>query len=160
MWLNRKGEVAIGTGIKVLVSVVVGSLLLCGTYAVTNETVLPNVNEKIVEMFDVTPESRGDVTREEQTETVYDNALVVSKYGRRLFMINKNYIEQKYGISVAEDDVQWLLNGAESGTGYYYSYGNGEPIEEEITVQAVIHVQKGTISEYPDSDTIFTTYSD
>ena len=160
MWLNRKGEVVLGTGIKVLASVVVGSLLLCGTYAVTNETVLPNVNEKIVEMFDVTPESQGDVTREEQTETVYDNSLVVSKYGRRLFMINKNYIEQKYGITVAEEDVQWLLNGENAGTGYYYSNGNGEPVAEGITVQAVIHVQKGTVSEYPDSDTIFATYSD
>lgn len=160
MWLNRKGEVVLGTGIKVLASVVVGSLLLCGTYAVTNETVLPNVNEKIVEMFDVTPERQGDVTQEGQTETVYDNALVVSKYGRRLFMINKNYIEQKYGITVAEEDVQWLLNGENAGTGYYYSYGNGDPIAEGITVQTVIHVQKGTISEYPDSDTIFATYSD
>ena len=160
MELNRKGEVAIGTGVKVLASVVVGSLLLCGTYAVTNETVLPNVNEKIVEMFDVTPESQGDITCEEQTETVYDNALVISKYGRRLFMINKNYIEQKYGITVAEEDVQWLLNGEKAGTGYYYSNGNGEPIAEGITLQTVIRVQKGTISEHPDSDTIFATYSD
>lgn len=160
MRLNRKGEVAIGTGVKVLASVVVGSLLLCGTYAVANETVLPNVNGRIVEIFEVTPENQGNATPEELTDTVYDNSLVVSKYGRRLFMINKNYIEQKYGISVEEDDVQWLLNGTEAGTGYYYSYGNGEPIAEGITVQAVIHVQKGTVSEYPDSDTIFATCSD
>ena len=90
MRLNRKGEVAIGTGVKVLASVVVGSLLLCGTYAVANETVLPNVNEKIVEIFEVTPENQDNATPEELTDTVYDNSIVVSKYGRRLFMINKN----------------------------------------------------------------------
>lgn len=160
MRLNRKGEVAIGTGVKVLASVVVGSLLLCGTYAVANETVLPNVNEKIVEIFEVTPENQDNATPEELTDTVYDNSLVVSKYGRRLFMINKNFIEQKYGITVAENDVQWLLNGADAGNGYYYAESGGEPVAEGVTVQAVIHIQNGSLNDYPDCETIYATCSE
>lgn len=49
--LNRKGEGYVETGIKLLISVVVGSLLLAGLYALFNDVILPSLSTKITEMF-------------------------------------------------------------------------------------------------------------
>lgn len=53
LWLamNRKGEGYVETGIKLLISVVVGSLLLAGLYALFNDVILPSLSTKITEMF-------------------------------------------------------------------------------------------------------------
>ena len=147
--LNKKGELMVGTSVKVLAAVVVGALLLVGTQAIVNETVLPNANEKIVELFDATPENHEHNNAEEGAETIYDNELITSKYGRRLFMINKNLIESKYGVSVEDEDVQWLINGTDGGRCLYYANENGDPIPNGTTVQAIIRVPKGSISDNP-----------
>ena len=49
---GNAGEGYIDTAVKILVAVVLGALLLSGLYALLNDTVLPTVNERIVEMFD------------------------------------------------------------------------------------------------------------
>ena len=147
--LNKKGEMMVGTGVKVLAAVVVGALLLVGTQAIVNETIVPTANEKIVELFDVTPESHEQDNAGEGAETVYDNELITSKYGRRLFMINKNLIESKYGVSIEDEDVQWLINGTDGGRRLYYANENGDPIPDGTTVQAIIRVPKGSISDNP-----------
>ena len=95
-----------------------------------------------------------------QSETIYDNGLIENKYLRRLFVINKNLIEQKYGISVAEDDVRWFLDGVEVTTGYYYSRNDGNPIPESTRVQAIITIQKGSVEDNPNCCKIITNYSD
>lgn len=48
---NRKGQGALDTAIQVLVSVVLGALILAGLYLILNATVLPNITERIKEMF-------------------------------------------------------------------------------------------------------------
>lgn len=49
--LNRKGEGYVETGIKLLISVVVGSLLLAGLYALFNDVILPAIGTRITDMF-------------------------------------------------------------------------------------------------------------
>ena len=95
-----------------------------------------------------------------QSETIYDNGLIENKYLRRLFVIDKNLIEQKYGISVAEDDVRWFLDGVEVTIGYYYSRSDGSPIPESTRVQAIITIQKGSVEDNPNCCAIITSYSD
>lgn len=48
---DRKGQGALDTAIQVLVSVVLGALILAGLYLILNATVLPNIKQRITDMF-------------------------------------------------------------------------------------------------------------
>ena len=158
--LNKKGEIMVGTGVKILAAVVVGSLLLFGTYAVVSETVMPSANQKIAELFDVAPENQGGNSTVDGNETIYDNELIESKYGMRLIVISKNLIESRYGIAIEESDVHWIINGEDAGTGLYYATANADPLPVGTTVQAVICVSKGSISDNPNCHKISSFYLD
>ena len=45
-------EAYVDTGVKILIAVVVGALLLAGLYALFNDTIMPTVTEKVEELFD------------------------------------------------------------------------------------------------------------
>lgn len=48
------GTVAEGyvdTGVKILIAVVIGALLLAGLYALFNTTIMPTVTEKVTDLF-------------------------------------------------------------------------------------------------------------
>ena len=49
---ETKGEGYVDTGIKILIAVVLGALLLAGLYALFNDTVLPTLVRRVQEMFD------------------------------------------------------------------------------------------------------------
>lgn len=51
---NAKAETYIDTGVKILIAVVIGALLLTLLYAVFNETVFPTLTQKIQGMFNYT----------------------------------------------------------------------------------------------------------
>ncbi|QUH31107.1 DUF6133 family protein [Vallitalea guaymasensis] len=48
---DKKGEGALNTAITVLISVVLGALLLAGLYALIGDTVLPELKNRITDMF-------------------------------------------------------------------------------------------------------------
>ena len=48
---NRKAEGYVDTGVKVLIAVVLGALVLSLLYALINGTVMPNVTSKVTQMF-------------------------------------------------------------------------------------------------------------
>ncbi len=48
----RRGENFIDSGIKILIAVVIGALLLAGLYALFGDTIMPTVTEKVNDMFD------------------------------------------------------------------------------------------------------------
>ena len=48
---DKKGEGALNTAITVLLSVVLGALLLAGLYALIGDVVLPQLKQRIIEMF-------------------------------------------------------------------------------------------------------------
>lgn len=150
----------VGAGVKILIAVVVGSVLLFGTYAVVSETVMPRANQKIAELFDISPENQGGENMADGSEIIYDNELIVSKYGMRLIMINKNLIESRYGVAIEESDVHWFINGEDAGTGFYYALANGNPLPVGTTVQALISVSKGSISDNPNCYEISSFYLD
>ena len=50
----RKGEGYVDTGVKVLIAVVLGALVLSLLYALFNDTVLPKVTEKVNSIFTYT----------------------------------------------------------------------------------------------------------
>ena len=48
---NTRGEGYIDTGVKILIAVVIGALLLAGLYTLFNTTIMPTVTSKVTELF-------------------------------------------------------------------------------------------------------------
>ena len=48
---NRKAEGYVDSGVKILIAVVIGALLLAGLYALFNTTIMPTVTSKITGLF-------------------------------------------------------------------------------------------------------------
>ena len=48
---NVKAEGYVDSGVKILIAVVIGALLLTGLYALFNTTIMPSVTTKIQELF-------------------------------------------------------------------------------------------------------------
>ena len=48
---NTKAEGYVDSGVKILIAVVIGALLLAGLYTLFSGTIMPTVTEKITELF-------------------------------------------------------------------------------------------------------------
>ena len=48
---NNRGEGYVDTGVKILIAVVIGALLLAGLYTIFNTTIMPTVTTKVTELF-------------------------------------------------------------------------------------------------------------
>lgn len=48
---SKAGEGYIDTGVKIIIGVVVGGVILAGLYALFNTTIIPNLTTKIGNMF-------------------------------------------------------------------------------------------------------------
>ena len=47
----KKAEGYVDSGVKILIAVVIGALLLAGLYALFNTTIMPTVTKKITDLF-------------------------------------------------------------------------------------------------------------
>ena len=48
---NKKAEGYVDSGVKILIAVVIGALLLAGLYTLFNTTIMPTVTTKITGLF-------------------------------------------------------------------------------------------------------------
>lgn len=48
---GTKAEAYVDTGVKILIAVVIGALLMAGLYALYNSTIMPKVTEKVNGLF-------------------------------------------------------------------------------------------------------------
>ena len=48
---NVKAEGYVDSGVKILIAVVIGALLLAGLYALFNTTIMPTVTQKVQDLF-------------------------------------------------------------------------------------------------------------
>ena len=48
---NQKAEGYVDSGVKILIAVVIGALLLVGLYALFNTTIMPTVTSKVQDLF-------------------------------------------------------------------------------------------------------------
>ena len=48
---NTQAEGYVDSGVKILIAVVIGALLLGGLYTLFNDTIMPTVTERITELF-------------------------------------------------------------------------------------------------------------
>lgn len=51
---DKRGEGFVDTAVKILISVVIGALLLAGLYALFGDTILPELQNRIQQMFSYT----------------------------------------------------------------------------------------------------------
>ena len=51
---NRKGEGYVDTGVKIIIAVVVGAVILGGLYALFDNVILPTLETRISDMFHYT----------------------------------------------------------------------------------------------------------
>ena len=49
--VNKKAEGYVDSGVKILIAVVIGALLLAGLYTLFNTTIMPTVTTKITGLF-------------------------------------------------------------------------------------------------------------
>ena len=49
--ITNRGEGYVDTGVKILIAVVIGALLLAGLYTLFNTTIMPTVTTKVTELF-------------------------------------------------------------------------------------------------------------
>ena len=56
---NNRAEGYVDSGVKILIAVVIGALLLSGLYALFNNTIMPTVTSKITDLFNC----RGEINR-------------------------------------------------------------------------------------------------
>ena len=48
---NARAEGYVDSGVKILIAVVIGALLLAGLYTLFSTTIMPTVTQKIIELF-------------------------------------------------------------------------------------------------------------
>ena len=48
---NKKAEGFVDSGVKILIAIVIGALLLGGLYALFGDTILPSLTTKVTELF-------------------------------------------------------------------------------------------------------------
>ena len=48
----KKAEGYVDSGVKILIAVVIGALLMAGLVALFNEVIMPRVNTEVTELFD------------------------------------------------------------------------------------------------------------
>lgn len=58
---NKKGFGFVDTGVKILIAVVIGALVLGGTYTLTKDTIIASAQEKVEAMFDYQGEVKEPV---------------------------------------------------------------------------------------------------
>ena len=51
---NNAGEAYVDSGVKILIAVVIGALLLAGLFLLFDQTILPEVTAKVQEIFNTT----------------------------------------------------------------------------------------------------------
>lgn len=48
---NARAEGYVDSGVKILIAVVIGALLLAGLYTLFNDTIMPTVTQKVKDLF-------------------------------------------------------------------------------------------------------------
>ena len=56
---GTKAEAYVDSGVKILIAVVIGALLLAGLYFLFNNVIMPKVNTEVNDLFDQAPDVAG-----------------------------------------------------------------------------------------------------
>ena len=103
---SKRGEVFVGFGVKMLIAVVIGALLLGGTYTLAKTGVLEPATNKVRELFDFGSDSVV-TTQETETEIIPFSIAGVGEFQVEDGMTWADWI-QSYQISSGDNGIVWV----------------------------------------------------
>lgn len=125
---NKKGYGFVDSGVKILIAIVIGSLLLGGTYTLTKDTVLPTVKSKVESLFDYSGGGSAQISK---------NTISFSITGLGTFTAEKGmtwheYANSQYNLEsklITPEDNPWISEPIGSVNGAPIIFDGMRPLE-------------------------------
>lgn len=103
---SKRGEVFVGFGVKMLIAIVIGALLLGGTYTLVKTGVMEPAANKVEELFDFGSDSEV-MTQENKTEVIPFSIAGVGEFQVEDGMTWADWI-RSYQISSGDNGIVWV----------------------------------------------------
>lgn len=121
---NSKGEGYVDSGVKILIAVVIGALILGGIYTVQKNVIMKNANDKIQELFNYGNDAQNETP---SYEIRYQTADRVSDNGEMVVMSRMMYSDYDHltvdGNYVTEKNGEIIVTDSDPGTAYLIALG-------------------------------------
>jgi len=131
---NKKAFGFVDSGVKILIAVVIGALVLGGTYTLTKDTVMASAKEKVEELFDY----KGE-TLEEEEPTLFSFRVPQGTFQAEEGMTFGEWTASEYNsscLSVIKNNYIGRDDGGGAGIKLYYKQDGktvyvkaGDPID-------------------------------
>lgn len=152
---NKSGEAHLDTGIKIIIAVVVGALILGGLYALFANVILPNLNTEIGGMMDMNADSTS--VRRVLDDSTGTYTMQYSLDGKR--WLNAQIPNYGEGASVyqsfsdGEDTIYHCALVKKGSTYYVLASADGIHYKEQFnfTAVSVTHFYYGTSDGLPNT---------
>lgn len=131
---NKKAVGFADSAVKILIAVVIGAVVLGGTYTLTKDTVLPTAKEKIEALFDYQGQPMDEVT-EEQGPALFSFTIPRGTFDAEEGMTWGEWLNSEY--NTTDLSVIWFNHiGHDDGNGpdvelYYNQNGNRVFVQPE-----------------------------
>ena len=157
---NKSGEGHIDTGIKIIICIVIGALLLGGLYALFANVILPQMNQEVGGMIDY-GEDGAVVQRvlDDQTGTYVLQYSYDGKHWQSVQMPNYGDGASVYSLIDGGDEVSEQAAIVKKGTSYYLiASADGINWTEQFnfTANSITHFYYGNSSALPSTSGSFS----
>ena len=128
---SKKAEGFVDSGVKILIAIVIGAVVLGGTYTLTKDTVLASAKEKVEELFDYQGNTIEEIEAEAEPEpTLFSFTIPQGRFDAEEGMTWSEWVKSDYNttsLSVAWGNYIGRDDGNYSGIKLYYNQ-NGKTI--------------------------------
>ena len=152
LW-NRSGEGSIDTGVKIIIGIVIGTLILGGLYALFATVILPKMNDEVDNLMDY---GKNGVTvqriLDDQTGTYVLQYSYDGKHWQSVQMPNYGDGASVYSLIDGGDEIQEQAAIVKKGTSYYLiasSDGIHWTEQFSFTANSITHFYYGSSASLP-----------
>ena len=152
LW-NRSGEGSIDTGVKIIIGIVIGALILGGLYALFATVILPKMNDEVDNLMDY---GKNGVTvqriLDDQTGTYVLQYSYDGKHWQSVQMPNYGDGASVYSLIDGGDEIQEQAAIVKKGTSYYLlASSDGIHWKEQFsfTATGITHFYYGSSASLP-----------
>ena len=152
LW-NRSGEGSIDTGVKIIIGIVIGALILGGLYALFATVILPKMNDEVDNLMDY---GKNGVTvqriLDDQTGTYVLQYSYDGKHWQSVQMPNYGDGASVYSLIDGGDEVSEQAAIVKKGTSYYLiasSDGIHWTEQFSFTANSITHFYYGSSASLP-----------
>ena len=158
LW-NRSGEGSIDTGVKIIIGIVIGALILGGLYALFATVILPKMNDEVDNLMDY---GKNGVTvqriLDDQTGTYVLQYSYDGKHWQSVQMPNYGDGASVYSLIDGGDEIQEQAAIVKKGTSYYLiASSDGIHWKEQFsfTATGITHFYYGSSASLPKTSGLF-----